>query len=110
MKKQIKNILGLLLTLCFAYTNAQERILNFDTKIKVEQSGIIKVLENITIKAERVQFLHGLLRTLPLTRKDNYGNNINVGYTIDYIKKDGIEEKYFTKESDGNWKIYIGNK
>jgi uncharacterized membrane protein YgcG len=107
---QTKNILGFLLTLCFFYSNAQERILNFEAKIKIEQSASIQVVENITINAQGVLFQHGLLRELPLSRKDINNNSINVGYTINWIKKDGIDEKYFTKEEGDNWKIYIGDK
>ncbi len=89
---------------------AQEKILKFDTKINIEKSGIIQVIENITIKAEGNIFQRGLVRVLPLTRKDKDGNLIDVEYQINSIKKNGYVENYFTKNEDGNWKIYIGNK
>ncbi|MBS7252530.1 DUF2207 domain-containing protein [Flavobacterium branchiicola] len=106
----LKKIFFVLLTLFFCQLQAQERILDFDVKIQIEKSGDIRVLENITIKAEGNAFKHGLLRTLPLNRKDKDGNNIDVKYTIDSIKKDGITEDYFTEEEQNVWKIYIGNK
>jgi uncharacterized membrane protein YgcG len=94
----------------FSLTIAQERILDFDVSIEIEKTGVLKVTENITIRAEGNNFKHGLLRTLPLFRKDIHGNEIDVEYHIDAIKKDGNVEDYFTKEEDGFWKIYIGDK
>ena len=96
--------------LLFGRLNAQEKILKFDSKLQIEKSGLLQVIENITIKAEGNIFKHGLLRILPLTRKDKDGNIIDIEFTINSIKKNGITENYFTKNEDGNWKIYIGNK
>ncbi|AWG20266.1 hypothetical protein FFWV33_01345 [Flavobacterium faecale] len=110
MKKYFKIIVTVSFLLCFFFNNAQERILNFDTTIKIEHSGVIQVNETITIKAEGQLFVHGLLRQLPLNRKDIDGNAVDVGYTLQSIKKDGVSENYFTKEADGDFKIYIGDK
>jgi uncharacterized membrane protein YgcG len=106
----LKKILASLLALFFLCAHAQERILNFDAKIQIEKSGTIQVIETITIKAEGDQFKHGLLRILPLERKDKNGNRIDVEYTINSVKKNGNVENYFTKNEDDDWKIYIGNK
>ncbi len=94
----------------FLCINAQEKILKFDTKIHIEKSGVIQVIEKITIKAEGNIFKRGLVRVLPLTRKDKDGNLIDVEYQINSIKKNGNVENYFTKNENGNWKIYIGNE
>ncbi|MCW2120234.1 DUF2207 domain-containing protein [Flavobacterium sp. 7A] len=110
MKAKFKNIIGCLAVFCCFFSNAQERIIRFDTKIQIEHSGKIQITENITIKAEGIDFEHGLLRVLPLTRPDKEGNKIEVRYDIQSVKKDGREEDYFTKESNGFWKIYIGDK
>lgn len=106
----LKKITFVLLTLFFYQVQAQERILNFDVKIQIEKSGEIHVIENITIKAEGHVFQHGLLRALPLSRNDKNGNQIDVKYSIDSIRKNGSDEPYFTKEEGGTWKIYIGDK
>ena len=105
-----KNTFVILLFFCSFLTNAQEKILNFDVTIQIEKSGNILVNEKITIKAEGNIFKHGLLRTLPLTRKDQNGQFIDVKYTINYIKKDGVTDNYTNKEEDNFWKIYIGDK
>ncbi len=96
--------------LFFVATNAQEKILKFDTKIQIEKSGIIQVIENITIKSEGNIFRCGLVRTLPLYRKDKNGNSIDVAFDILSIKKNGNTENYFTKNEGEYWKIYIGNE
>jgi len=106
----LRKIFFVLFSIVFYQVQAQERILNFDVKIQIEKSGNINVVENITINAEGNDFRHGLLRVLPLSRRDKDGHQIDVQYTIRSIKKDGVKENYFTKEESGDWKIYIGNK
>ncbi|WP_428230004.1 DUF2207 domain-containing protein [Flavobacterium sp.] len=106
----LRKIFFVLLSVLFYQAQAQERILSFDVKIKIEKSGKINVVEKISIYAEGNIFRHGLLRVLPLTRKDKDGHDIDVQYTVNSVKKDGKREPYFTKEESGDWKIYIGNK
>ena len=106
----LKKIFFVLFSFILYQSQAQERILDFDVKVQIEKSGYIQVIENITIKAEGNVFRHGLFRIFPLTRPDKDGNQIDVKYSINSIKKDGSIEDYFTKEEGGNWKIYIGNK
>ena len=106
----LKKVFLILFSVLFYQIQAQERILDFDVKVQIEKTGVIHVVENITIKAEQNQFRHGLLRVLPLTREDNKGNQIDVEYIISSIKKNGKEEQYFTESERNDWKIYIGNK
>ena len=105
-----KKLLAFIFFIFFISLNAQEKILNFDVKIQIEKSGSIQVTEKITIKAEGNIFKRGLLRILPLARIDKNGNVIDVEYTISSIKKNGIDEKYFTEKEADTWKIYIGEK
>jgi uncharacterized membrane protein YgcG len=106
----LRKIFFVLFSILFYQVQAQEKILDFDVKIQIEKSGTIQVIENITINAEGNVFRHGLLRVFPLVRQDKDGNNIDVEYSINSIKKDGIDEQYFTKAEDNEWKVYIGDK
>ena len=91
----LRKIFFVLFSILFYHAHAQERILNFDVRVHIEKSGEINVIENITIYAEGTIFKHGLLRTLPLTRKDKDGHEIDVQYTINSIKKEGKTEPRF---------------
>nr|WP_315195867.1 DUF2207 domain-containing protein [uncultured Flavobacterium sp.] len=106
----LRKIFFVLCSIFFYQSQAQERILNFDVKVQIEKSGDIQVVEKITIKAEGNVFKHGLLRTFPLIRKNKDGNEIDVKYEINSIKKDGNIAQYFTNEDGEEWKIYIGDK
>ncbi|CAM4151234.1 MULTISPECIES: DUF2207 domain-containing protein [Flavobacterium] len=106
----LKKRLSIVFLFVFCLSYSQEQITDFHVSIQIEKSGTIQVIENITIKAEGDIFKHGLLRTLPLQRKDKNNTAIDVEYSINSIKKNGINENYFTEESAGEWKIYIGDK
>ncbi len=105
-----KKILSILLLLFFLYAPAQDRILDFDSKIQIEQSGNLQIVETITIKTDGSIFKNGFFRVLPLSRKDKNDNTIDIEYHINSISKDGIPENYLTKKESGKCKIYIGKK
>ena len=50
----LRKIYFILFSIVFFQAHAQERILNFDVKIKIEKSGNINVVENITIDRKSV--------------------------------------------------------
>ncbi len=89
---------------------SQERIINYNSYITVEQSGDILIKEDITVKAEGNDIKRGIYRTFPTKYRDKLGTRFNVGFTVLEVLKDGIEEPYFTEKESNGVKVYIGDK
>ncbi|MRI62730.1 DUF2207 domain-containing protein [Ornithobacterium rhinotracheale] len=87
----------------------EERILNFHSDIKVEESSDIQVQEKIKVHSEGINIRRGIFRVLPTIRKKNTGN-YKVTYHVSSVLRDGVEEPYFTEINDGKFYIYIGDK
>ncbi|MGP6602964.1 DUF2207 domain-containing protein [Ornithobacterium rhinotracheale] len=95
--------------LCLAVFAQQERILNFHSDIKIEESSDIQVQEKIKVHAEGINIRRGIFRVLPTIRKKNTGN-YKVNYHVSSVLRDGVEEPYSTEVRDGKFYIYIGRK
>ena len=89
---------------------AEERILDFHSNIRIEKSGDMTVRETITVMAEGRQIRRGIYRDFPTSYKDRYGNQYNVGFQILSVRRDGRAEDYHTKSLGNGIRIYFGNK
>jgi len=87
-----------------------ERILSFHSDIKIDSSGLVRITELIKVNTNADQIKRGLVRTLPLYRKDIYSTRKKMDFLIERVLKDGVEEPFSTKEADGMRSIYIGRE
>lgn len=84
-----------------------ERILNYKTKIEVNEDRSITVTELIKVHVEGYVFKRGITRYLPTTRYLN-DRLINVHYDIEMVLKDGIKEPYHTESQGNGIVMYLG--
>ena len=112
MIKRISGFSILLLGLFAITSNAQaeERILDFHSNIRIEKSGDMTVRETITVQAEGRQIRRGIYRDFPTQYKDRLGNQYHVGFQILSVRRDGQPEDYHTKGLSNGIRIYFGNK
>jgi len=89
---------------------AEERILDFHSNIRVDQSGDMTVRETITVEAEGRQIRRGIYRDFPTRYKDRLGNQYHVGFQILSVQRDGRPEDYHTENKSNGIRIYFGNK
>lgn len=89
---------------------SQERILQYNSTIKIEESGAILVREDITVQAEGKQIKRGIYRTFPTSYKDNYGTRFHVEFDVVEVLKNGEIEPYFTEKEGNGVRVYIGDK
>lgn len=102
-------------TLMLRITNVDEndKILSFDSDIKIEKDGKILVVETITVYngegAENNQIKRGIVRDFPTkyTRKD--GLLSNVPFKMIEVLKNGEKEPFTTESLDNGIRTYIGN-
>lgn len=110
MKKRVR-ILGALfaiLGLASAAT-AEERILHFDSDLRIQADGSLLVTETIRVRAEGDRIRRGIYRDFPTQYRDRYGNSVRVGFELLGVERDGRPEPNFTERVGNGIRINTGN-
>jgi len=90
--------------------NTTERIMSFHSDIRIDSTGMMYVSEKIKVYASGSEIKRGLVRTIPIFRKDIFGQKKSADFKITSILRDGKKENYKTKKDNGARSIYIGNE
>jgi uncharacterized membrane protein YgcG len=93
-----------------ALQNTTERIISFHSDIRIDSTGMMYVSEKIKVYASGSEIKRGLVRNIPIFRKDIFGQKKSADFKITSILKDGKVENYKTKKDNGERSIYIGNQ
>jgi uncharacterized membrane protein YgcG len=108
MKKMLLVLLVLFPGLAFA--QGAERILSYDSFIKVNPDGGMAVTETITVACQRNRIKHGIYRDFPTRYQDQYGNTIKVAFEVQSVSKDGRPEPWWTEDKSNGVRVYIGSR
>ncbi len=90
--------------------SASEAILQFYSKIEVEQNSTIRVKEVITVRAEGQSIKRGIYRDFPTDYKDRLGNDYRVGLRVISVLRDGAPEQFREEKRGNGVRVYIGRK
>lgn len=109
-----KILLAFIFLLCIfsssnVYAEGKERVLNFHSDIEVDSTGRVLVTETIKINVTGESIGRGIVRTIPIFRKDIHNNKKRIDISILSIQRDGKQEDYTTKKEGDDFAIYIGN-
>lgn len=85
-----------------------ERILSFHSDIQVDTTGRVVVSEQIKVYANGDDIKRGIVRSLPVYRKDVYDKNQKIQFDVLSVKRDNQPENYTMEEAGSLWDIYIG--
>lgn len=88
--------------------SAKERILDFDSRIRVHPDGSLAVTETIRIAAEGDQIKRGIYRDFPIKYTDDLGLRVRVGFQITDVRRDGRPEPYHLENQSNGIRIYLG--
>jgi uncharacterized membrane protein YgcG len=88
----------------------EERILQYDVVIKVNENRSLLIHENIIVQATGNQIKRGIYRSLPKKRNHPDGKSKAIRYKILEIKMNGKETDYHTRQSGKYETLYIGKK
>lgn len=88
---------------------AKERILSYNSLVRVQQDASLIVTETIRVQAEGRRIKRGIFRTFPTIYNTSTGQ-VNVGFQIRSVLKNGRQEPYHTKNEANGVKLYIGEK
>lgn len=91
-----------------------DKILSFDSDIKIEKDGKILVTETIVVYngegASNDQIKRGIVRDFPTKYTRSDGLISNVPFNIIEVLKNGEREPYTTETLDNGERIYIGSR
>ena len=102
--------LSLVLAVFVLPASAAERILLFDSTIKVAEDGSMLVKEIIRVKAEGRSIRRGIYRDFPIRYRGEGGYRRYVSFKVTSITRDGKAEPYFQRGSGDHTRTYIGAK
>ncbi|MFZ5799396.1 MAG: DUF2207 domain-containing protein [Desulfobulbaceae bacterium] len=89
---------------------AAERITSFDSRIVVQENGVLTVSETISVIAEGSEIRRGIYRDFPTTYKDRSGRRYRVGFTPLAVKRDGRPEPFHLQEMRNGVRVYMGKE
>jgi uncharacterized membrane protein YgcG len=87
----------------------EERITRFHSDIAIDTDGRIEVAEHISVYAAGKEIKRGIVREIPLHRKNSKGKRIRMDYSVLTVKCNGENASYNVKHENGNLAIYIGD-
>lgn len=110
----MRKIAALLLAL-FAFlaaippASAEERILGFDSDLRIQADGSLMVTETIRVRAEGVNIRRGIYRDFPTRYRDRFGNSVKVTFELLGVERDGRAEPSFTERLGNGVRVNTGN-
>ena len=101
----------ILLLFCLTAANSQqhERIIRFHADITIDTDGRIEIAEHIKVYAAGIEIKRGIVREIPLYRRDNKGKRVRMDYKVLSVKCNGTNTQYRTENENRNLVIYIGD-
>jgi uncharacterized membrane protein YgcG len=101
--------LALLLVLVGTAARADERILSFESAVRVLPDSTLEVVETLRVRAERRQIRRGILRDFPTRYVDRRGRNIVVGFNVLGVTRDGAPEPFHLERLSNGVRVWIGD-
>ena len=110
IKRSIVQTLLLCLTFAAAFgqEKEKERIIRFHADIVIDTDGRIEVAEHITVYAAGQEIKRGIVRELPLYRKNKKGKRVSTEYKVLSVMRDGIDSPYHIGKESDKLEIYTG--
>jgi uncharacterized membrane protein YgcG len=102
-------LLGLLALLLPQAAAAEERILDFDSKVAIQPDGAIDVTETIRVNVENVAINHGIYRDFPTRYDAPRGRRVKVGFKLGGTWLDGQAEPNKVETVGNGVRIRIGS-
>ena len=87
---------------------ADERILSFDSDLRVQPDGAFLVTETIRVRAEGDRIQRGIFRDFPMLARDGRGS-YRVGFQLVSVTRNGQPEPSRVEEIARAARIYLGS-
>ena len=109
-RHRILLVFGLLVGLALPLLSQEqeERIISYDSDIRLEQDGSMRVQESIRVYAGGDKIKHGIYRDFPTEYKDKLGIRKHVPFDIVRVMRDDQPEDYHTSSRSNGIRVYLG--
>jgi hypothetical protein len=103
-------LLSTLLALAWGgLARADERILEFDSDIRVRGDAVLEVTETITVRSEGRDIRRGIYRDFPTRYRDRLGNRRHVRFDVLSVRRDDRPEPYRVESHHNGVRVWIGD-
>lgn len=109
MRRPLLALLLLLFGLALP-AHADERILAYQSAIRVRADGAMEVTETIQVRAENRAIRHGIYRDFPTDYRDRFGNRVRVDFAVSGALLDGRSEPWHTTREGNGVRVYLGSR
>ena len=96
-----------LLLLCLPAAGA-ERILSYESDIRIAPDASMTVSETIRVVAEGKDIRRGIYRDFPTSYRDRFGNEIKVRFHVLEVSRDGLPESWHRQNRANGVRVYAG--
>ncbi len=88
---------------------ADERILDYQSDIRIHENGVLTVTETIRVRAEGKNIRRGIYRDFPTRYKDRFGNRFRVDFDVISVRRNGQPEPWHTEKRSNGIRVYFGS-
>ena len=100
---------ALLLALLAPLAAADERILAFESAVRVRPDSTLEVVETLRVRSEARQIRRGITRDFPTEYRDRQGRRVVVGFDVKDVQRDGRPEPFKVEKRANGVRIWIGD-
>ncbi len=104
----MKSLLTVLLVFLPMLADADERILQFHSDVRIRSDGSIEVTESIQVRAEGNRIRRGIYRELPTEYFDKFNNRYEVTIKPLALLRNDAREQFHTVSVDRGTRVYFG--
>ena len=88
---------------------ADERILDYQSDIRIHENGTLTVTETIRVRAEGKSIRRGIYRDFPTSYTDRLGNKFRVEFSVISVRRNGQPELWHTEKRSNGTRVYFGS-
>ncbi len=88
---------------------AEERILDFESRIVVQENGDLEITETLRVVAEGNEIKRGIYRDFPTLYRGRFGLKSSVPFDVLEVRRDRQNETWRLENQGNGVRLYIGN-
>ena len=92
-----------------ADARADERILSWQSDIRVRPDSTVEVRETLRVRAEGVEIRRGIFRDFPTVYTNSRGERVVTGFDVQSVARDGRAEPFRVEKRLNGVRVWIGD-